>query len=113
SASEKTTYQGQQYLLDKVTFNGVAVNNTETLAEGKNVIDIYYDIDTIGTDDPDGPDDVPDKNQVIFTYESADSTMGTVNLNKVVVTKDSNGMATAPRAAATALEGYTFVKWTE
>ena len=112
-AEETTSYGGETYLLDKVTLNGVAVNGTETLAEGKNVIDIYYDIDTIGTDDPDGPDDVPDKNQVIFTYESVDSTMGTVNLNKVVVTKDSNGMATAPQAAATALEGYTFVKWTE
>ncbi len=113
SASEKTTYQGQQYLLDKVTFNGVAVNGTETLAEGPNVIDIYYDIDTIGINDPDGPDGEPDKNQVIFTYESADSTMGTVNLNKVVVTKDSNGMATAPQATATPNTGYAFVKWTE
>ena len=114
SASEKTTYQGQQYLLDKVTFNGVAVNNTETLAEGANVIDIYYDIDAIGEnpDNPDSPDDVPDKNQVIFTYESNDPTMGTVSLSKVVVTK-VNGMATAPQATATAIDGHTFVKWTE
>ena len=116
SASEKTTYQGQQYLLDKVTFNGVAVNNTETLAEGANVIDIYYDIDAIGEnpDNPDSPDDVPDKNQVIFTYESNgnDPTMGTVSLSKVVVTK-VNGLATAPQATATPSTGYAFVKWTE
>ena len=113
TANEKTTYQGEQFLLDKVTLNGAAVNGTETLAEGPNVIDIYYDIDTIGINDPDGPDGEPDKNQVIFTYESADSTMGTVNLNKVVVTKDSNGMATAPQATATPNTGCAFVKWTE
>ena len=112
NAAEKATYGSEQYLLDKVTLNGVAVNGTETLAEGKNVIDIYYDIDAIGKDDPDGPDDVPDKDQVIFTYKSADPSMGTVDLSKVVVTK-VNGLATAPQATATPNTDYAFVKWTE
>ena len=111
-AAEKTTYQDEQFLLDKVTLNGVAVNGTETLAEGANVIDIYYDIDAIGKYDPDGPDDVPDKNQVIFTYVSDDPAKGTVSLSKAVVTK-VNGMAFAPPATAEAVTGYAFLKWTE
>ena len=45
----------------------------ETLQAGHNSIDVYYDIDELGHDEPDG---TPDKDQIVFTYVSADHAMG-------------------------------------
>ena len=114
-STTNTTFIQQTYVFDRAELNSVVISGGETLADGENIIDVYYDIDDISWEDPDkpGPDGIPDKDQIVFTYLSADEEMGTVSLDSVVVTKESNGLAFAPRANALPESGYAFDYWTD
>ena len=113
--TNRTTYENSTYIFDRAELNGSLIygyNDVEILVPGHNTIDVYYDIDELGPDD--GPDEVPDKDQIVFTYVSADSFMGSVSLDKEVVTRnEKTGMASPTGAAATANESYEFVQWTD
>ena len=113
--TNRTTYENSTYIFDRAELNRSLIygyNDVEILVPGHNTIDVYYDIDELGPDD--GPDEVPDKDQIVFTYVSADSFMGSVSLDKEVVTRnEKTGMASPTGAAATANESYEFVQWTD
>lgn len=109
--TDRTSYNGSTYIFDRAELNDVEIIGGETLQSGHNSIDVYYDIDELGPDDE--PDGTPDKDQIVFTYVSADGSMGSVNLEKEVVTRDQTGMASPTGAVATAEEGYEFVEWTD
>lgn len=109
--TDRTSYNGSTYIFDRAELNDVEIIDGETLQAGHNSIDVYYDIDELGPDDE--PDGTPDKDQIVFTYVSADGSMGFVNPEKEVVTRDQTGMASPTGAVATAEEGYEFVEWTD
>lgn len=109
--TDRTSYNGSTYIFDRAELNDVEIIDGETLQAGHNSIDVYYDIDELGPDDE--PDGTPDKDQIVFTYVSADGSMGSVNLEKEVVTRDQTGMASPTGAVATAEEGCEFVEWTD
>ena len=90
--TDRTSYNGSTYIFDRAELNDVEIVDGETLQAGHNSIDVYYDIDELGPDDE--PDGTPDKDQIVFTYVSADHAMGFVSLEKEVVTRDqTTGMA--------------------
>ena len=109
--TDRTSYNGSTYIFDRAELNDVEIIDGETLQAGHNSIDVYYDIDELGPDDE--PDGTPDKDQIVFTYVSADGSMGFVNPEKEVVTRDQTGMASPTGAVATAEEGCEFVEWTD
>ena len=109
--TDRTSYNGSTYIFDRAELNNVEIIGGETLQAGHNSIDVYYDIDELGPDDE--PDGTPDKDQIVFTYVSADGSMGFVNPEKEVVTRDQTGMASPTGAVATAEEGCEFVEWTD
>lgn len=109
--TDRTSYNGSTYIFDRAELNNVEIIGGETLQAGHNSIDVYYDIDELGPDDE--PDGTPDKDQIVFTYVSADHAMGFVSLEKEVVTRDRTGMASPTGAMATAEEGCEFVEWTD
>ena len=109
--TDRTSYNGSTYIFDRAELNDVEIVDGETLQAGHNSIDVYYDIDELGPDDE--PDGTPDKDQIVFTYVSADHAMGFVSLEKEVVTRDRTGMASPTGAVATAEEGCEFVEWTD
>ena len=110
--TDRTSYNGSTYIFDRAELNDVEIVDGETLQAGHNSIDVYYDIDELGPDDE--PDGTPDKDQIVFTYVSADHAMGFVSLEKEVVTRDqTTGMASPTGAVATAEEGCEFVEWTD
>ena len=109
--TDRTSYNGSTYIFDRAELNNVEIIGGETLQAGHNSIDVYYDIDELGPDDE--PDGTPDKDQIVFTYVSADHAMGFVSLEKEVVTGDRTGMASPTGAVATAEEGCEFVEWTD
>ena len=101
------TYHGKTYVLNRVEGEGKKI----TVNPAGNVINVYYDVDMIGTGtDPDAPDNVPDKDQLIFTYVSGDN--GSIGKTKEVVTK-VNGAASPSGTTATPDYGYEFEKWTD
>ena len=72
-------YEGHTYTLTGVDGHDKLISPDET----QNVIHIYYALDEKGGTDPEnpdnpGPDNIPDKYQIIFTYISADEATGTV-----------------------------------
>ena len=87
------------------------------------VVNLVYSKDTIGgEDDPDTPDQIPDKYQVTIEYKAAvGGSIAEDALTKEVKTiyaDDSetyaeSGTVTATGSTATAAEGYFFNKWTK
>ncbi len=104
---------------------GYMLEKTENLPltigtdSAQNVVKVYYAKDIIGTEDPDQPDQVPDRFQVTFTYKSS-SNGSVTGTKKEVVTKldaSNNPSETAvvyPKAAVKAEpnSGFKFVNWT-
>lgn len=111
--TDNTTFGRQNYVFGRAELNGVEIIGGETLAAGTNTIDVYYDIDDIDRYNPDepGPDGIPDKDQVVFTYQSNDPDLGAVSLIKEVGTKGSNGYAEAPKATALPYGENRFLYW--
>ena len=91
-----------------------------------NHVDIYYALDEIGGgEDPNKPDDVPDKYQLVFTYVSADPTIGNVTGKTVEVKtftdEAGNYIDVQPTSPVTmdghgpvpeGNSGYAFAYWT-
>lgn len=134
SITNDTLSDGREFVYDRATLNGEPITGSETLDEGYNEIDVYYDIDELGPDD--GPDEVPDKDQIVFTYRTDDMEMGVLKETQyiwdeetstdvpvempveeivLVVTKESSGeyvgYAYAPIMSAYANTGFVFYQW--
>ena len=111
------THDGKSYALDKVENNGLHIGTDVT----KNVVKVYYALDEIGTEEPDEPDEVPDKYQVTVSYEAVN---GRVSKDSAVVTlmdeagnpaENGTGYLTEDQiATATANDGYaqSSLAWT-
>ena len=85
----------------------------------------YFDTDEIGKEDPEKPDGVPDKYQIKFTYETEDSTHGTIDGASAaveVVDRPRNsdgsydmekGVSPSVNVTVDALGRYRFENWTD
>ncbi|WP_346342296.1 InlB B-repeat-containing protein, partial [Drancourtella massiliensis] len=110
-ATSPKEYNGHNYVLDRVE----GIGNKVTTDEDANVVNVYYTLDEIGTDpeNPNNPDNVPDKYQVTVSYEAVN---GEVSKDYAVVTlmdeagnpaKNGTGHLTEEQiATATAADGY-------
>ena len=119
-------YEGHTYTLTGVDGHDKLISADET----QNVIHIYYALDEKGGTDPEnpdnpGPDDVPDKYQLVFTYVSADENTGTVTgtTREVYTFKDAAGnyventgisrnAIEGHNPVASPAENYAFHYWT-
>ena len=102
--TDHTTYDGQNYVLDRVE-NGDCIIDADAT---KNYVNVYYDVDELSENPDKAHDDIPDKNQVIFRYVAEAG--GSVGMGMEVVTK-TDGSAKPTGTTAAAAEGYAFDKW--
>ena len=119
-------YNGHTYAYDRFeaeNYNGENGKPIVTPDATKNIVRVYYAIDELGNNpedptNPNKPDKIPDKYQLVFTYvaENHGKVTGTV---KEVATRYDGGRfsTTAPaypaaNVTATPDAGYDFVKWT-
>ena len=117
---------------EKIDISGYTFVKADDLTVGtddaKNIVTVYYSKDVIGKEDPDKPDNIPDKYQITFTYVSADDDKGTVTgITREVATvyeifRDSEtGEITdvgrpipqhpTQPSTVTPKDGYRFEKW--
>ena len=126
AVAKESEFNGKHYVLERIE----GADKQVGLDPDKNIVNVYYSIDVIGKEDPDKPDNIPDKYQITFTYVTADADKGTVTgtTKEVVttyeITKDSvtgeiivgNGPTaqhpTQP-STVTPKAGYKFDKWTD
>ena len=119
------------YTFDKDTIKvsvGTAGEKSELkdhpqLTDDDTVIHLYYDVNMIDKDHPDtpGPDDTPDKDQIVFTYVAVADEDGTSHCFtgnaaevKEVVTKNGAGQASPTNVPAPVVKtGYSFAYWQE
>ena len=87
----------------------------------------YFDVDEIGTEEPNTPDKVPDKYQIMFQYVSEDTNHGTVSgavtevktIYEIVTGEDGNDhrelRPARPNANVTVsgIGSYSFNNWTD
>ena len=124
AVAKESEFNGKHYVLERIE----GANKQVGLDPKENIVNVYYSIDVIGKEDPDKPDNIPDKYQITFTYVSADADKGTVTgtTREVVttyeITRDSvtgeiivgNGPTaqhpTQP-STVTPKDGYRFEKW--
>ena len=130
-ASAAAEFNNRNYTLERIEklSNGIITANAAS-----NVVNIYYELDEMGTPDPEDPDNrptepdgIPDKYQITFNYVSKDTNTGTVTgVTKEVhtvyeFTRNEDGTITvgdvkpaAPNAdvTVTPANGYAFDYWT-
>lgn len=94
TAGEMLTYNGENYVLDRV----VGAGKTVTTTAADNVVEVYFDKDEIGETpgQPGEPDGVADKYQATVTYHVANGTFdqgGTTSVTEVITVaeKSENG----------------------
>ncbi len=121
--TQNKEYKGDNYTLIRVDGYDKLVSVDET----QNEVHIYYTLDNIGGgEDPENPDDIPDKYQLKFTYTSEDPEKGTVTGKttevKTFVDEAGNYTEVQPTSPNTmdghnpvpeAKDGYAFAYWTE
>ena len=74
TVTKESEFNGKHYVLDRI----IGADKRIGLDPDENIVNVYYSIDVIGKEDPDKPDNIPDKYQITFTYVSADEDKGTV-----------------------------------
>ncbi len=108
-------YADTHYTLDRID------NNPLQVAEnGNNIISVFYATDEIGTNNPEEPDDIPDKYQVTVTYDVVNGTWtegGVDQKSEVVTLRDEQqmpseeGSVTVKMPGTVANIGYTGGTW--
>ena len=74
TVAKESEFNGKHYVLERI----IGAEKRIGLDPDENIVNVYYSIDVIGKEDPDKPDNIPDKYQITFTYVSADEDKGTV-----------------------------------
>ena len=74
TVAKESEFNGKHYVLERI----IGADKRISLDPDENIVNVYYSIDVIGKEDPDKPDNIPDKYQITFTYVSADEDKGTV-----------------------------------
>ena len=122
--AKESEFNGKHYVLERIE----GVNKQVGLDPDENIVNVYYSIDVIGKEDPDKPDNIPDKYQITFTYVTADADKGTVTgTTKEVVTtyeitrdsvtgeiieaKGPTAQNPTQPSTVTPKDGYRFEKW--
>ena len=126
AVAKESEFNGKHYVLERIE----GVNKQVGLDPDENIVNVYYSIDVIGKEDPDKPDNIPDKYQITFTYVTADEDKGTVTgTTKEVVTtyeitrdsvtgeiieaKGPTAQNPTQPSTVTPKAGYKFDKWTD
>lgn len=124
TVDKESVFEEQHYVLERIE----GADNKIGIEPKENVVNIYYTLDVIGKEDPGKSDNVPDKYQITFTYESADDNKGTVTgttkevftVYEIIedsktgaVTKKGDPIPQNPTQPSTvkAKDGYKFVYW--
>ena len=128
AAKTVTEEVGKEVTATQNTYPDYILNTQESkqmgkvTADGKLVLDLYYDIDKIGGgNNKDKPDKIPDRYQVTINYVSSNTNWGSVSpLSKEVITlKNGENLveeATITTTASTATSAggrCYFVNWTK
>ncbi len=74
TVAKESEFNGKHYVLERI----IGADKRIGLDPDENIVNVYYSIDVIGKENPDKPDNIPDKYQITFTYVSADEDKGTV-----------------------------------
>ena len=74
TVAKESEFNGKHYVLERI----IGADKRIGLNPKENIVNVYYSSDVIGKEDPDKPDNIPDKYQITFTYVSADEDKGTV-----------------------------------
>ena len=74
TVAKESEFNGKHYVLERI----IGADKRIGLNPKENIVNVYYSSDVIGKEDPDKPDNIPDKYQITFTYVSADKDKGTV-----------------------------------
>ena len=83
TVAKESEFNGKNYVLVRIE----GADKQVGLDPDENIVNVYYSIDVIGKEDPDKPDNIPDKYQITFTYVTADEDKGTVTgITREVVT---------------------------
>ena len=117
--------QNQNYVLGRIENNGLTVSADPA----QNVIRVYYELDVKGEEpaggdpfDPDGPDNIPDKYQVIFRYTTdGNGTVTGKTYERYTTPKDEDGNYTEFNGASPEVNvtvsgntsRYVFDYWTD
>ncbi|MCD8066129.1 MAG: S-layer homology domain-containing protein [Oscillospiraceae bacterium] len=122
-----TAYDCTENVPSAITYNGdnYAYVSADSELSGKITgdveITVTYALDNWHDADPENPDDndsetggdgIPDSEQILIKYVSANESMGTVSPSFEIVTLDENSDAAADGSTAAAASGYTFTGWT-
>ena len=124
AVAKESEFNGKHYVLERIE----GANKQVGLDPDENIVNVYYSIDVIGKEDPDKPDNIPDKYQITFTYVTADADKGTVTgTTKEVVTtyeitrdsvtgeiieaKGPTAQNPTQPSTVTPKDGYRFEKW--
>ncbi len=124
AVAKESEFNGKHYVLERIE----GVNKQVGLDPDENIVNVYYSIDVIGKEDPDKPDNIPDKYQITFTYVTADEDKGTVTgITREVVTtyeitrdsvtgeiieaKGPTAQNPTQPSTVTPKDGYRFEKW--
>ena len=119
TVAKESEFNGKHYVLERI----IGADKRIGLNPKENIVNVYYSIDVIGKEDPDEPDNIPDKYQVTFQYISENPSYGTVSGKvKEVVTRPKNADGTYnmtapvhPKAEVTVagIGNYKFNRWSD
>ena len=124
AVAKESEFNGKHYVLVRIE----GADKQVGLDPDENIVNVYYSIDVIGKEDPDKPDNIPDKYQITFTYVTADEDKGTVTgITREVVTtyeitrdsvtgeiieaKGPTAQNPTQPSTVTPKDGYRFEKW--
>ena len=82
---KESEFNGKHYVLERIE----GADKQVGFNPDENIVNVYYSIDVIGKEDPDKPDNIPDKYQITFTYVSADEDTG-INESKENIKESLN-----------------------
>ncbi|MFR2317830.1 MAG: doubled motif LPXTG anchor domain-containing protein [Enterocloster sp.] len=126
AVAKESEFNGKHYVLERIE----GANKQVGLDPKENIVNVYYSIDVIGKEDPDKPDNIPDKYQITFTYVSADADKGTVTgttrevvttyeitrdrqTGEIIEAKGPTAQNPTQPSTVTPKSGYKFDKWTD
>ena len=124
TVAKESEFNGKNYVLVRIE----GADKQVGLDPDENIVNIYYSIDVIGKEDPDKPDNIPDKYQITFTYVTADEDKGTVTgttkevattyeitrdsvTGEIIEAKGPTAQNPTQPSTVTPKDGYKFDEW--
>ena len=124
TVAKESEFNGKNYVLVRIE----GADKQVGLDPDENIVNVYYSIDVIGKEDPDKPDNIPDKYQITFTYVTADEDKGTVTgttkevattyeitrdsvTGEIIEAKGPTAQNPTQPSTVTPKDGYKFDEW--